>query len=172
MVTFRHGLLKPINPVMKHQKNVHSVKYHVDKKFLCLFKEKNFLIGFLVKQSPQGITGNGKNEELDSPDRSIRRTEDSSVNLKCIIKPEIKSSYGDNIVQWQYSKYSNDDMAFTELPDGVVKHKNEISIQRVSKAHRGFYRCTLNKVSFTILLRVKGLYIRFFFEKYFLLVFI
>ncbi len=34
---------------------------------------------------------------------------------------------------------------------------NEIQIEAVKKAHRGFYRCTLNKVSFTVLLRVKGL---------------
>jgi hypothetical protein len=78
--------------------------------------------------------------------------------LQCLIKPDQPdqpNSYR-NSIQWQFSK---DDKTYTELPDGVIiQYESQISIERISKAHRGYYRCKLNDVEFTVLLRVKGLF--------------
>ena len=57
-------------------------------------------------------------------------------------------------LEWSYS---SDDVQY-----GPVRHDRtnvvgqELTISRVKKFHRGYYRCTLNNVSFTVLLRVKG----------------
>jgi hypothetical protein len=99
--------------------------------------------------SPQGIEGD-KGELLESPHGSIRRSEDQKLNLKCLIEPA--NTQRDIKIDWLFSQ---DDQTFTKLPDDIRVHKDEIQIDSVQKSHRGYYRCTLNDVSFTVLLRVK-----------------
>ena len=115
---------------------------------------KIFLSSILVKSSPQSIETNRKNERLDSRYGSIRRNTGNKVNLKCIIEPkEVQEAV--NKIQWTFSE---DDQTFSNLPDGVAEGPgtNEISISQVKRNHRGYYRCSLNNISFTVLLRVKG----------------
>jgi len=106
--------------------------------------------------SPQGILDD-KGVTSDAVHGSIRRTEDQLIRLKCLIEPE--NTQG-NRIQWEFS--SKDEHHFGDLPDDIrpVDEMNrrvddEIEINPIKKYHRGFYRCTLNGVSFTILLRVK-----------------
>jgi len=99
--------------------------------------------------SPQGIADN-KGEILDTAHESLRRTEDQLLNLKCLIEPA--NTHRFNRIKWEFSK---DDKKFSELPEGIRVHEDEIQIDTVKKFHRGYYRCTLNGVSFTVLLRVK-----------------
>jgi hypothetical protein len=73
------------------------------------------------------------------------------LNLKCLIEPANIQQY--NPIRWHFSQ---DGQTFTKLPDDIRVHKDEIQIDSVQKSHRGYYRCTLNDVSFTVLLRVKG----------------
>jgi len=108
-----------------------------------------------LKSSPQGMETNRVNEKLDSAHGSIRRKQDELVILRCIIEPKPEIQNQSNPIQWQFSK---DDQSFTNLPDGVAQKDNELTIDRIQKAHRGYYRCSLNDVSFTVLLRVKDLF--------------
>jgi len=103
-----------------------------------------------LKPSPQGIETDRPNEKVESAHGSVRRNEDESIQLKCIIDPADVTSR--NGPQWQFSK---DDKSFTDLPAGVNVRNGEIVIDQVKKAQRGYYRCTLNDVEFTVLLRVK-----------------
>lgn len=90
---------------------------------------------------------------LNLAHESIRRTEDQSLNLKCLIEPSVGERQN---VKWEYSK---DEKTFTDIPDEIVNEKDvELTIGSVKKYHRGYYRCTLNDVSYTVLLRVKGLF--------------
>ena len=92
---------------------------------------------------------------MDSSYESVRRTEDESISFKCNIAPSQPAQNKANGIQW---KYSTDNDSFTQLPEGVrIVTDDQISIDQVKKAHRGYYRCTLNNVPFTVLLRVKGL---------------
>jgi len=100
--------------------------------------------------SPQGIEDD-KGVTLDSANGSLRRSEDQSLNLKCLIEP--KNIDGGNRIQWEFR--SINDQKFTNLPEDVKIQGDEIQIDSVKKYHRGYYRCTLNGVEFTILLRVK-----------------
>jgi len=102
-----------------------------------------------VISSPQGMIDN-KKETLDSAHGSIRRSEDQLLNLKCIIEPEENSP--STSVRWEFSQ---DGHTYGYLPTGIDVHNNEIQFDSVQKFHRGYYRCTLNDISFTILLRVK-----------------
>jgi len=102
--------------------------------------------------SPQGILDD-KGVTSDAVHGSIRRTEDQLIRLKCLIEPE--NTQG-NRIQWEFS--SKDEHHFGDLPDDIIRPVDkidEIEINPIKKYHRGFYRCTLNRVSFTILLRVK-----------------
>lgn len=103
-----------------------------------------------LKPSPQGIETRRANEKLDSAHGSVRRNEYESVNLKCLIEPKVESDL--NQVRWQFSI---DGQTFANLPDGVEVKNDELNIAEVRKSHRGHYRCELNDVSFTVLLRVK-----------------
>ncbi|CAF3046551.1 unnamed protein product [Rotaria sp. Silwood2] len=104
-----------------------------------------------LKPSPQGIKTNRNNEKIESTHGSIRRSEDKLVHLKCIIDPEpIDPNEID--IQWDFSK---DGHSFSNLPLGINKVDNELVIEKVKKIHNGYYRCSLNDVSFTVLLRVK-----------------
>ena len=94
---------------------------------------------------------NRPNEKLDTDQSSIRRLRDDSISFKCIIQPpQIQKRR----IQWQYS---NDGQTFSNLPNDIRNiSKNEITIDKIHKDHRGYYRCLLNNVTFTALLRVKG----------------
>jgi len=84
--------------------------------------------------------------------------QDQSVRFKCIIEPS-QTNENDNIkIRWQFSK---DGEKFSKLPRGLNTKKNEIFIKRINKTHRGYYRCSFNNVSFSVLLRVKGLFYLF-----------
>jgi hypothetical protein len=104
-----------------------------------------------VKPSPQGVKTDRANEELSSTHGSVRRSEDQSLTLNCSIDPEDKT--GQNALQWKYSLKGEH---FDDVPDGVRIEKNALIIDQVKKAHRGYYQCELNDVTFTVLLRVKG----------------
>lgn len=100
--------------------------------------------------SPQGMMDD-KNDMSESSYDSIRRTEDQLLNLKCLIRPEnmtIKSP-----VEWQFSL---DDKQYDSVPSDIQRQGSEIQIDSVQKYHRGYYRCKLNDVAFTVRLRVKG----------------
>jgi hypothetical protein len=73
------------------------------------------------------------------------------LNLKCLIEPA--NTQRDIKIDWLFSQ---DDQTFTNLPGGIRVHEDEIQIDSVQKSHRGYYRCSMNRVSFTVLLRVKG----------------
>jgi hypothetical protein len=115
--------------------------------------DRYFFLILSVKPSPQGIETDRPNEKVESAHGSVRRNEDESIRLKCIIDPADVTSR--NGPQWQFSK---DDKSFTDLPAGVNVENGEIVIGQVKKAQRGYYRCALNDVEFTVLLRVKGLF--------------
>jgi hypothetical protein len=105
-----------------------------------------------VIPSPQGIEDDRKGI-LDVAHESIRRSEDQSLNLKCIIEPFTPNDV--NRIQWEFSP---DNKVFTyQLPDGITKSGATIQSDSVQKSHRGYYRCKINDVTFTVLLRVKGL---------------
>ncbi|CAF1361352.1 unnamed protein product [Rotaria sordida] len=104
-----------------------------------------------LKPSPQGIETNRPNEKIDSAHGSIRRSEDKLVHLTCIIEPKQDNQNEINI-EWEYSK---DGETFSDLPPGINKEANRLVIEQVKKIHNGYYRCLLNGVPFTVLLRVK-----------------
>ena len=92
-----------------------------------------------------------KNEVSENTYGSIRRTEDQLLNLKCVIQPE---NTKDKIpVQWEFSR---DDESYDSIPSDIKQDGPEIQIDSVQQSHRGYYRCKLNGVAFTIRLRVKG----------------
>jgi len=103
----------------------------------------------LAIPSPQGIEDN-EGVVLETPHGSLRRSEDKPLTLKCLIEPS--DQHNNNDVVWKFSK---DEKTFITLPDGIIQDGNAIHFSAVQKYHRGYYRCTLNKFSFTILLRVK-----------------
>jgi hypothetical protein len=95
-------------------------------------------------------------EKLDPDHLSIRRVEDELVRFTCIIEPNKTNQVRRNAIRWHFSKNGE---KFSKLPSGVQNiTDNQIVIERVKKTHRGYYRCLLNGVSFTALLRVKGLF--------------
>ncbi|UJR31577.1 hypothetical protein I4U23_019064 [Adineta vaga] len=103
--------------------------------------------------SPQSIKT--EKELLDSSHGSLRRNEGGFINMTCNIKPKPNRGYHLNPVKWEYSV---DDKNYTALPAGVIQSEENITISTVKKMHRGYYRCTLNKISFAVLLRVKDQY--------------
>jgi len=129
MLMLRNGMLK-------------QKKTGYDEPANCRFEQISLI------PSPQGVQDN-KGEILDSPHGSMRRSEDQSISIKCLIEPAHASS---NKVKWEFG---DDDRTFSDLPDGVIEKNDDIVIDSVRKAHRGYYRCKLNDVSFTVLLRVK-----------------
>jgi hypothetical protein len=91
---------------------------------------------------------------LDSPHASVRRVEEEPLFLACNIEPElVETDKRHYPVTWEFSP---DDKTFGALPDGIFQEGDRIKFDHVRKAHRGFYRCSLNNISFTVLLRVKG----------------
>lgn len=109
---------------------------------------------YLVIPSPQGIETNLASESLESSHESIRRVEDQEVNLKCVIKPPPVGNDKPQTIQWQYSR---DDTEYSSITaDGVETQGDTLKIEKVKKSHRGYYQCTVNDVSFNVLLRVKG----------------
>jgi len=83
---------------------------------------------------------------------SIRRSEDESLSLQCLIDPESRTGYP---ILWEFSKNDHSFVKLQNEDEGVKIKGDKIEIDHVKKIHRGYYRCTLNKVSFTVLLRVK-----------------
>lgn len=83
----------------------------------------------------------------------MRRTQKESVHLTCEVLPEPDQNDPPVDVQWDFS---SDGTSFSALPDNVVVNKTELFIDQISKSNRGYYRCTSNNVSFSVLLRVKG----------------
>lgn len=81
------------------------------------------------------------------------------MKFQCNIEPN-QTQYSTNQIQWEFSK---DNLTFTKLPVGVqIVSDDQIFIDKINKkAHRGYYRCSLNNISFTIFLRVKGLFTLF-----------
>ena len=130
-----------------------SSKSHVRTIFLLKFFAKDDR-PYLVIPSPQGIETNLASERLESSHESIRRVEDQEVNLKCVIKPPPSAGDISRTLQWQYSR---DDTEYSSITaDGVEIRGDTLNIAQVKKAHRGYYQCTANDVSFNVLLRVKG----------------
>ncbi|UJR15109.1 hypothetical protein I4U23_002075 [Adineta vaga] len=103
-----------------------------------------------VKASPQGIETDRASENLDATHGSVRRSEDQSLQLTCLIEPKDQTNLND--VEWRFSP---DDKLFNDLPDGVKVDQNKLNIEHTKKSHRGYYRCELNGIKFTVLLRVK-----------------
>ncbi|CAF3756401.1 unnamed protein product [Rotaria sp. Silwood1] len=85
----------------------------------------------LLKPSPQGIETNRPNEKIDSTHGSIRRSEDKSVHLKCIIEPK-QDNPNDINIQWKFSK---DGHSFSSLPSGINIIDNQLIIEKVKKNH-------------------------------------
>jgi hypothetical protein len=111
-------------------------------------------------------------EKLSTDNTSVRRLQGESINFKCIIEPSQPNQVRKAQIRWRFSKNGE---KFTKLPDGVRNISgDEIAIERINKTHRGYYRCSLNTVSFSALLRVKGLFylLIYFFTKKFLCIFI
>lgn len=101
---------------------------------------------------------------MDTGRTTIKRLEDETVHLKCILVPAQIDRTGRNRTQWSYSKNGVD---FSELPTGVQNiSENELAIDRIKKFHQGSYRCSFNDISSTVVLRVKGLFnkLNFFFS--------
>ena len=107
----------------------------------------------VVKPSPQRLETDRAKEKLDTSHGSVRRNLGESVRLVCVIEPKQELRNAANKVRWQFGV--NDD-SFGDLPEGIVVNNNELLIERTNKIHRGYYNCTLNNVSFVVLLRVKG----------------
>ncbi|CAF3247251.1 unnamed protein product [Rotaria socialis] len=104
------------------------------------------------KRSPQRIDTDRPAEKLETSHSSIRRYRGEPVSFKCIIEPE-PTDKTFNAIKWEFSK---DDTNYSVLADDITyESKINIIINSIEKSHRGFYRCTLNGVSFTVLLRVK-----------------
>ena len=82
----------------------------------------------------------------------MRRNEDETVEFICLVDPQPDDTDA-NKIEWRYSK---DGGSYSDLPDGAVVENQVIKITKVVKAHRGHYQCSLNDVSFSVLLRVKG----------------
>jgi len=103
--------------------------------------------------SPQGLQTNRGNERIESVHDSIRRVEDEVISLKCLIKPDTQTGDGSTALQWEYSI---DEKTFNPInAEGVQVNGDTLTIDQVKKFHRGYYRCSMNNVSFTVLLRVK-----------------
>ncbi|CAF2838643.1 unnamed protein product [Rotaria sp. Silwood2] len=103
--------------------------------------------------TPQRIETDQTNEKLDSPHVSVRRVQGDRIIFTCIIEAgeEDKGKVYD--IAWDFSK--NGDI-YTKLPHGaVILSKTQLTIDQIEKSHNGYYRCTVNDVSSTILLRVK-----------------
>jgi hypothetical protein len=112
-------------------------------------------LSILVIPAPQRMKTNLNTEQLDSEHTSVRRLNNEPVNFKCIIEPNRTNSLRRPKIRWEFSKNG---VKFTRLPPGVHNiSEDEISIERVNKTHRGYYRCKLNSYDYTALLRVKGL---------------
>ncbi|CAF1082902.1 unnamed protein product [Rotaria magnacalcarata] len=106
----------------------------------------------IPKRSPQRIDTNRPAEKLEASHSSIRRYRGEPVSFKCIIEPEpVNKTF--NEIKWEFSK---DDTTYSVLTDDITyENKVNIIIDSIEKRHRGYYRCTLNGISFTVLLRVK-----------------
>lgn len=129
--------------------SANSIKLHVNK--IVRFSFCHYCLCLrLVISSPQGIIDD-KNEVFDSSLDSLRRTEDHALNLKCIIAPE--NAAEEKQVEWEYSA---DNTQYAPISSDIQKLGAEMHIDSVQKSHRGYYRCKLNGITFTILLRVKG----------------
>jgi hypothetical protein len=105
--------------------------------------------------SPHSIETDRLNEKIESSHASIRRNKDESIRLKCLLYPQLKVASSVDQIQWQYSIH---DTTYADLPDKVYITNNELIIDHVKDIHRGYYRCQLNDISLTVLLRVKGMY--------------
>lgn len=96
-----------------------------------------------------------KEETLDTNYGSVRRNKGELLTLECIVEPEFEENSTVTNIKWEFSANDKD---YEMLPSGItISNKNKISISDVDRTHRGYYRCTVNDISFTILLRVKGL---------------
>jgi len=108
-----------------------------------------------VISSPQGFEADRTAEKIDSPLGSLRRNANDLLTLKCLIEPPLNIR-SRNVVQWSFSK---DDHQYSSLnnnrTDGITVKGDQLIIHKIKKTHRGHYRCSLNDISFTVLLRVK-----------------
>jgi hypothetical protein len=99
------------------------------------------------------MESNLQTEKINSNHSSVRRSENESVTFKCILAPypaRVKH------IGWKFSK---DGENFDKLPIGVRNISiYEIVIDHVNRTHQGYYRCKLNSVSFTVILRIKSLF--------------
>src|SRR5271168_550305 len=101
--------------------------------------EKARTILFLsVIPSPQEI-GYEKGDGFEVAHESIRRNEDQSLSLICIIEPS--NVVNENQIQWEFSP---DGKQYGALPDGATKNGATIQFDSVKKFHRGYYQCKLN----------------------------
>jgi hypothetical protein len=108
----------------------------------------------LVISSPQGIETDRPSEKLESGQESLRRIEGELVTLRCLIKPEQMIKDSPNTVQWEYS---SDGKSYALISmDDVEVVGDKLTINEVKKIHRGYYQCTLNNISYSVLLRVKS----------------
>ena len=145
------GMWQQTKPAFKNQPRVASAQLNVTDGEP---KEKSeFISVSLVKPSPQVIKSDRKHEKFESTGESVRRTQKESIHLTCEVLPEPDQNDPPVDVQWDFSF---DGTSFSSLPDNVVVNKTELIIDQISKSNRGYYRCTSNNVSFSVLLRVKG----------------
>ncbi|CAF3578418.1 unnamed protein product [Adineta steineri] len=134
--------------------SVRTNKKGFEKPPACRFRQ------IMLNPSPQSMETENPTEKLDAPHASVRRDAGQKISFTCIILPARLEEQKSQKIKWQYSK----DEHFTEdsvLPQDAIPASNtdnQIEIENVNKNHRGYYRCTLNDVSFTVLLRVKDRY--------------
>lgn len=108
----------------------------------------------VVIPSPQAMQTNTEKQTLTTSLDSIRRVEGEPVELSCVIKPDVGQAMDLNKILWEYSE-DGQAYALVQNPEVTVQG-DKLSITSVKKTDRGFYRCTMNNVEFTVQLRIKG----------------
>lgn len=87
---------------------------------------------------------------------TVKRQINENITLKCILAPNSYSPQRNVRTKWHFSENGK---TYGDLPSNVQNiAENDIVIEKINKNHRGYYRCTRNKVSFTVRLHVKGLF--------------
>lgn len=133
---------------MNDRDRVSSQRFKVERRIL---KEiRSSFERSLVLSKPGRIETDRSNEKLTSERSTVRRHQGESIRFTCHIDPVYDPS---NAPEWSFG---TDNEHFGDLPADVQRENNQLIIDQVKKVHRGYYRCTLNHVSLSALLRVKG----------------
>ncbi|CAF3581531.1 unnamed protein product [Rotaria sordida] len=106
-----------------------------------------------IRPAPQYMDTGLSYEQLDTSHESVRRVQGDRLSLRCVVEPSLTEEESLKNIKWEYSP---DDREYSKLHDGAaIPSGDQLVIDTVDKTHRGYYRCSVDNVSFTVLLRVK-----------------